>query len=117
MQVMHAIRIIHLSERRPHVLTVTLRKLRCASNCFSLLNQYVADSYVSDDTGENYACNTLAFKMTRFLCVPQRLHALVDALTPEGVVKLFLAFLFLFPHPALRPTGASALGSCAGHSR
>jgi hypothetical protein len=47
-----------------------LRKLRRASNCFSLLNQYVADSYVSDDAGENYACNTLAFKMTRFLCVP-----------------------------------------------
>jgi hypothetical protein len=28
---------------------------------FSLLNQYVANSYVSDDAGENYACNTLAF--------------------------------------------------------
>src|SRR4029453_7639966 len=64
------IRIIHLSERRPHVLTVTLRKLRRAYNCFSLLNQYVADSYVPDDAGKNYACNTLAFKMTRFVCVP-----------------------------------------------
>jgi hypothetical protein len=68
---MRAIRIIHLAERRPHVLTGALRKLRRAYNCFSLLNQYVADSYVSDDAGENYACNTLAFKMTRFLCVPR----------------------------------------------
>ena len=38
---------------------------------FHFLYQYIADSSVSDDAGENYACNTLAFKMTRFLCVPQ----------------------------------------------
>jgi len=37
---------------------------------FHFLYQYIADSSVSDDAGENYACNTLAFKMTRFLCVP-----------------------------------------------
>jgi hypothetical protein len=38
---------------------------------FHFLYQYIADSSVSDDAGENYACNTLAFKMTRFLCVPR----------------------------------------------
>jgi hypothetical protein len=38
---------------------------------FSLLHQYIADSYVSDNASENYACKTLAFKMLRFLCVPQ----------------------------------------------
>jgi hypothetical protein len=54
-----------------------LTYMRRASNSFSFLNQYVADSYVSDDAGENYACNTLAFKMTRFLCVPLPVRAVV----------------------------------------
>ena len=51
---------------------------------FHFLYQYIADSSVSDDAGENYACNTLAFKMTRFLCVPQRGIVLPGAAVAAG---------------------------------